>query len=302
MNPLFSERYEDLILVYDLELTDESIDAIPFDAKLGLSHVMLDFCEPQEIQVSRYDYRTVTVDALELAVKELNNRLKKKILDLSSIAYLSESTMPHAFASVFTPHLFDLIELQYAMLSDDPENGKEGFRKEINGVFEDQDLPWLLVDGRLIKIDAKQFEQDLKLKAIEQMQELQDASSAFQSAYDELVKAVEHLDRGDYTDAVINANKSYESVMKVICGENEKSAGALAGLIANDENLNLPDGIDPGAFKEKVLMSLPYIRNHAAAHGAGQRSSQADRALANLAVNLSCALSTFLIQETKDRL
>lgn len=302
MNPLFSERYKDLIYVYDLELTDESIDTVPFDAKLGLSHVMLVFCEPQEIQVSRYDYRTVTVDALELAVKELNNRLKKKILDLSSIAYLPESTMPHAFASVFTPHLFDLIELQYAMLSDDPENGKEGFRKEINGVFEDQNLPWLLVDGRLIKIDAKQFEQDLKLKAIEQMRELQDASPAFQSAYDELVKAVEHLDRGDYTDAVTNANKSYESVMKVICGENKKSAGALAGLIASDEVLNLPDGIDPGIFKEKVLMSLPYIRNHAAAHGAGQSPSQADRALANLAVNLSCALSTFLIQETKDRL
>lgn len=264
---------------------------------------MMDFREPQAVQESRYDKHCVTVDAFELAIGALNDFYDAVVFDPNRLAYSRRGTdCVHALAMASAPVLFDLVEFQYAMLSDDPENGKEGFRKEINGVFEDQDLPWLLVDGRLIKIDAKQFEQDLKLKAIEQMRELQDASPAFQSAYDELVKAVEHLDRGDYTDAVINANKSYESVMKVICGENEKSAGALAGLIASDEVLNLPDGIDPGIFKEKVLMSLPYIRNHAAAHGAGQSPSQADRALANLAVNLSCALSTFLIQETKDRL
>ncbi len=50
------------------------------------------------------------------------------------------------------------------------------------------------------------------------MKELKDADPLYQGAYDELRKAIDFLGRGDYAEAVINAGKSYESVLKVICG------------------------------------------------------------------------------------
>lgn len=48
-------------------------------------------------------------------------------------------------------------------------------------------------------------------------------------------------------------------------------------------------------------MSLPIIRNKAAAHGSGTTGREINGPMANLAVNLACALDTYLIQETTDK-
>ncbi len=48
-----------------------------------------------------------------------------------------------------------MIELQYSELS---INEKIAFQYEINSIFEQNDLPWLLHDGRMNKIDAELFE------------------------------------------------------------------------------------------------------------------------------------------------
>ena len=64
-----------------------------------------------------------------------------------------------------------MIELQYAELS---KNEKIAFQSEINAVFEQDNIPWLLHDGRMIKIDSGQFELDLKVKAISLMQNLKE--------------------------------------------------------------------------------------------------------------------------------
>ena len=50
-------------------------------------------------------------------------------------------------------------------------------------------------------------------------------------------------------------------------------------------------------FREKVLMSLPYIRNNSAAdHGAGAVPIQISKELAKLALNISASLCTYLIE------
>ena len=45
----------------------------------------------------------------------------------------------------------------------------------LDAFFEEYDLPWRMLDGKMIKIDAQQFECDLKAKALAQMHELKDA-------------------------------------------------------------------------------------------------------------------------------
>lgn len=303
MAPLFSRRYEDLLDTEENWLGGDAKGDIPYDAKVRLARVMEDFREPIAIRPNRYDDYTIDTDALSLAISELNGEYDRLIVDLRFMALGSGLDETHALANTYTPHFFDLVELQCEVLSDDSENGKEGFRKEVNAVFRECDVPWLFADGRLVKIDAKQFERDLKLKALETMRELKDTEPRYQGAYDELKKAVEYLGRGDYAEAVTNAAKSYESVLKVICGQSSETSTAneLTRRIVKEGKIVLPQSLGGDAFQSNVLMSLPLIRNKAAAHGAGAAERGLDKPLANLAVNLACALNTYLIQEATSK-
>lgn len=303
MDRLFSERYGELFQDESNWFGGDDDSNVPYNVKVLIARVMEDFREPISIQPNRYDSCTVNTDALDLAISELNEHVGYRVVDLVMACMGSGLDEVHALANVYTPHLFDLIELQYEELSDDAENGKGGFRDEINKVLREQDIPWILVDGRLVKIDPKQFEQDLKLKTFGEMKELKDAYPLYQGAYDELRKAIDFLGRGDYAEAVINAEKSYESVLKVICGpgsETEAANGLVKRLLEADR-LPLPESLKPGAFQGGVLMSLPIIRNKAAAHGSGATGCVVSAPMANLAVNLACALNTYLIQETTDK-
>lgn len=303
MERLFSERYGELFQDESNWFGGDDDSNVPYNVKVLIARVMEDFREPISIQPNRYDSCTVNTDALDLAISELDEHVGYRVVDLDMMRMGSGLDEFHALANVYTPHLFDLIELQYDELSDDAENGKGDFRREINKVFREHGIPWLLVDGRLVKIDPKQFEQDLKLKALNRMEALKDACPLYQGAYDELRKAIDFLGRGDYAEAVINAEKSYESVLKVILGS-EFETGAANGLtkrLLEAGKLPLPEGLKPEAFQSSVLMSLPVIRNKAAAHGSGATGCEMSGPMANLAVNLACALNTYLIQETTDK-
>lgn len=303
MERLFSERYEELLQDEPNWLGGDDDGNIPYNVKALIARIMEDFREPISFQPSRYDSYTVDTDALYLAIEELNEHVDYRVVDLDMMRLGSGLGEVHVLANVYTPHLFDLVELQYEELSDDIENGKGGFRGEINKVLRETDIPWLLVDGRLVKIDPKQFEQDLKLKALSEMKKLKDTDSLYQGAYDELRKAIDFLGRGDYAEAVINAEKSYESVLKVILGSGSETeaASGLTKRLLDAGKLSLPEGLKPEAFQSSVLMSLPIIRNKAAAHGSGATGCEMSRPMANLAVNLACALSTYLIQEKTDK-
>lgn len=303
MERLFSERYGELFQDESNWFGGDDDSNVPYNVKVLIARVMEDFREPISIQPNRYDSCTVNTDALDLAISELDEHVGYRVVDLDMMRMGSGLDEFHALANVYIPHLFDLIELQYDELSDDAENGKGDFHREINKVFREHGIPWLLVDGRLVKIDPKQFEQDLKLKALNRMEALKDACPLYQGAYDELRKAIDFLGRGDYAEAVINAEKSYESVLKVILGS-EFETGAANGLtkrLLEAGKLPLPEGLKPEAFQSSVLMSLPVIRNKAAAHGSGATGCEMSGPMANLAVNLACALNTYLIQETTDK-
>lgn len=276
------------------------MDGIDYDIRRKIAGILLDFREPQSYQPDRYGSLTIETDALISAAERLNEAYGYEAVNfplgmrLGSWGVDEQNRLGSQSASL----VFDLIELLYDELSDSEENGKNDFRAEINSVFSDNDIPWVLVDGRLVKIDSRQFEQDMKRKAAERLNELKDAAPVFQSSYDELVKAIEFLDKGDFAEAVTNAAKSYESTLKVLCNEENAAAGRLVSEIVKRGLLDLPDGMEQKDFESKVLMSLPFIRNRpGAAHGAGAGSGEISRNMANLAVNLACALDTYIADE-----
>lgn len=297
MELIFLQRYEELItteLGYD---TAEFLGEIDYTIIKKIARVLLAFREPVEIPVSRYDSITEKTDALIIAVNRLDD-----VLGYDATSSFSAPGFEYGIVSeednlarLPISWLFSLIELLFDGLS---VTEKEAFRSAINEVFSDNDIPWVLIDGRMVKIDSKQFEQDMKRKAAERLNDLKNTSPAFQSSHGELTKAIEFLNKGDYAEAVTNAAKSYESALKVLCNKENAAAGTLVSEIGKRGLLDLPDGMEQKDFESKVLMSLPFIRNRpGAAHGAGTGTGEISRNMANLAVNLACALDTYIADE-----
>ncbi len=285
---MFHERYADV-----LEQICGDIDCSYNDSLLSVMHT---FSEPIEIHPERYDYGiTFRTDAFKEACDRFNRKMgtdyhigtRHNVFEPDKQDNDSLSVQPIYY-------IFSIIELQFTELSD---NEAKEFTKEINAVFSENNLPWLLTNGKIIKVDAQQFECDLKVKALALMQELKDAEPKFQSAFTELTTAIEELENGDFQSAISNAEKSYESVLKVILGVDAGNANQLTQTY-RDTLLKVPATMQTGGFESQVMKSLPFIRNNSGAdHGAGAKEVVISKPMAKLAVNLAAALDTYLIEE-----
>lgn len=308
---IFAKRYESLIFHgEDHELRDEICGEVDFNIRQKLVEIMKQFSQPITLQCSRYDKDdTKETNAFIYACEQFNEIMDVPYIKVASFPvfdyapsdYINLSTWCLAF-------ILSVAELQYDNLYDyqdedsDPLfpyiiHEKQVFMQAINSFMTENDLPWCMHDGKMIKIDAQQFECDVKAKALAQMQELKDAEPKFQSAYTELTIAVEALEKGDYQSAINNAGKSYESILKVILGADRGNADKLTNQYM-DQLLSVPDTMMKAGFREKVMMSLPYVRNNSGAdHGAGAKEVVITKPMAKLAVNLAAALDTYLIEE-----
>lgn len=294
---IFAKRYKDLVFEAESNnIHDVICGDIDYKIRQRLVSVMEDYAEPIILHPDRYDYdNTEATDAFIYACMQFND-----------IMYVPYIQVPHMgipmsmygggvnLSSYCVAFIFSVAELQYLNLSD---KEKTEYSFALNSFFEEYDIQWRMLDGKMIKIDAQQFECDLKAKALAQMQELKDAEPKFQSAFTELTTAIEALDKSDFQSAINNAGKSYESVLKVILGADRGNADKLTKQYA-DSLLVFPDTMKADGFREKVMMSLPYIRNNSGAdHGAGAKEVVITKPMAKLAVNLAAALDTYLIEE-----
>lgn len=289
---VFSQRYKELVIIGSGIPIDNICGEISPEIKQKLGDILHDFSEPIITHPNRYDTYEVRTSAFELSVQNLG---KHCVVPPNSVPLISLMRDDTAIGALFTPYLFNLIEFQYEELSD---SERVAFCIAISEVFKTNDIPWLLVGGRMIKIDAQQFELDLQQKALEALEELQNVDPKFQSAYSELLQSCTFLETENYSEAVVNAGNSYESVLKVICEVQKGNADKLTSQYITNILTNLPPSMTKQGFREKVMMALPFIRNNSASgHGAGAEVSVISKPLAKLAINLSAAMNTYLIEE-----
>lgn len=291
---VFSQRYSDFIDVGHGESKDFICGEVPYNVKKEIGVVLTQFAEPTILRPNRYDNYEINTNVFQIAVDKLNTIVGFTALNFTKNVFDGYDEID-PIGSLFTPWLFDLIELHYTGLS----NGeKSDFQLAINYAFQNNEIPWLLCDGRLIKIDAQQFEMDLRKKALDKLHELTDSDPRFQAAYDELIKASEFFEKGNYAEAISNSGKSYESILKVITEITKGNADKLTTEYSKKVLCGLPETMSNEGFREKVLMALPFIRNNSSSdHGAGDKPVIISRSLAKLAINICSALNTFLTEE-----
>ncbi len=285
---MFHERYADVL--------DEICGDIDCSYNNSLLSVMHSFSEPIKESYDRYNPTwTRDTNAFDLAIEKFNAKMKSNYhMGIRHNVFEPDKRDDESLSIQPIYYILSIIEIQINELSD---NEAKEYTKEINAVFAENNLPWLLTNGKIIKVDAQQFECDLKAKALAQLQEFKDAEPKFQSAYTELTTAIEALDKGDYQSAINNAEKSYESILKVLLGVDSGNANQLTQAY-RDTLLQVPATMQTGGFEGQVMKSLPFIRNNSGAdHGAGAKSVVISKPMATLAVNLAAALDTYLIEE-----
>lgn len=287
MKKVFSKRYENLIN------DDNFITEFSRDLKIKLTNFLYEFNEPALTRVSRYDSYEIETSAEYEALKVYFDMHGWNSDDISKIDkqwYFTNETF----------ELLDIVELWNDALSD---SEKYPFQTEFNDLMEQFDMPWRLFDGRLIKIDSKQFEQDLRNKALLEMEQLSQMVPEFRNAYLEFLEACNNFTSKDNKYAILNACKSYESVLKVILNMTKGNADLLIKKFVESEYMNsLPSEVKVTGFQEKVLTSLPFLRNNLAGHGNGQEVYEVPDSIAKLSVNLAATLNTYLIDQYKANL
>lgn len=162
---LFSERYKELLKYGDGAPIDKISNKVGARAKNHLAQIMVEFKEPIRRCQSRYDNWVENTDALEEAVRRLN-----RFLDICAVDFCDASlTEEHVLAGIFTPFLFDLIELQYDELS---ANEKFLFKERINQSLQGDNLPFKLSDSGLIGLVAEY--EPLASEALERIHDIQE--------------------------------------------------------------------------------------------------------------------------------
>ena len=143
---LFTARYKELIKIGDGNKVDNICGDIDFRIKKCLASVMIKFAEPAKIKPNRYDNYEVTTDALRLAMERFVTAIGYPAIDLYPVDIFG-NLYEDKLASLFTPYLFDIIELQHKELS---RSEKVDFQQAINASFDKGGVDFVISDNGMV--------------------------------------------------------------------------------------------------------------------------------------------------------
>lgn len=190
----------------------------------------------------------------------------------------------------YPPQLFDALEIFYTFL---PDEGPANFQICFNEIMEESGLSWRMLDGKIISVESAYIQEDITRKAHYLLKD-----SKFPGALEEFEQARINLANGEYKDAVDNANMAVESTMKSILGIEKAKPGELfrkiieSGLVPEYYAGFVKD------FEKNILRCTAIIRNEelGVGHGQGREIKDIPASLAELAVNLSGVLISYLMK------
>ena len=201
-------------------------------------------------------------------------------------------------------HFFDAIEYfcdwlrpdKMGYSSPDKENVYL-FQQKLNTIFEEDNLTWRMMDGRIVKLDSQWVETEIRKKVYDLL-----ASHRFEGPLQEFLEARSSLTSGDSKEAIRQSSLALESTMKGIL---EVDMGKPDELIRKIIATRMIPEYAKGfltALREHILKSPITIRNNekGAGHGQGVEVNDTPLCLAELAVNLSGVLILYLMKKYID--
>lgn len=172
--------------------------------------------------------------------------------------------------------------------------------KELNYRLRQHGLGYEFVDGQIIKKSNELIHQEIVKPALLLLH-----NKKFKGAEDEFLKAFDSYKAGNNKDALMNAQRAFESTMKCICKEKKifyKEEDTSRALVKHlIENGFLPAYQDSFMNNLEQVLSggLPTVRNKEAGHGQEDEVKTVDNTLVEYAIHLAATNIVYLVSLLK---
>ncbi len=172
----------------------------------------------------------------------------------------------------------------------DPEDAIE----ELNARFRQAGFGYQFEAGQIVRVDSQYVHSEVVKPALVLL-----ADPQFEGAQDEFLSAHAHYTAGEHEDAILDANRAFESTMKAICDiedwdyEKARGAGDLVSIICGK-------GLLPRHLIATLQSGLPRVRNEAGGHGQGAAPRETPRYVAGYALHLAAANIVLLVEALKE--
>jgi len=190
-------------------------------------------------------------------------------------------------------NVLDAIEVFESWLAKDR---KAAFTARINSIFDGEESPLRLADGKCLKLDTEFVGVGSTAAALERL-----GLGPFSGAAAEFAEALREQASGDTKHAISEAHKSYESTLKVLTDLNGATADKLTKELIRQGYLDDLSAEFREGFRQSVLMALPFLRNRLAGHGQGADVIEMPKSYGTLALQIAAALQNFLIEKYLER-
>ncbi len=211
-------------------------------------------------------------------------------------------------------NLMDFIDFSFYMFNTEERNidslphMRKGIAKEINVIvdkavkelnyrFKQHNLGYEFVNGEVIRIDNKILHQEVIKPSLKLLYE-----EGFDGAEEEFRKAFEYRRKGDNKNAILEAGKAFESVMKTICDKKgytyNKAKDTAKKLIEILESNNFYPAYmssHMASLRTTLETGLPVVRNKKAGHGQGSVVTPISDEFAEYALNLAATNIVLLV-------
>lgn len=152
-----------------------------------------------------------------------------------------------------------------------------------------------IVKDQIIRVDSKHIYQETIQQVLLLLNDIQ-----FENVDDEYRKAYEELKNGNYEGTLVEANKAFESTMKIICelkGYGLPSKHTASALIAHLRKNSFIENFQDEKFNglAKTLQSISISRNNQAGHGQGIKKRDLSVMFAEYALQITASNILLLI-------
>ncbi len=169
--------------------------------------------------------------------------------------------------------------------------------EELNHRFKESGAGYEYINGEIIQINSKFIHSEITVPAIKLLY-----NEGFEGASEEFMTAHKHFRNKEYKEAINNALKSIESVIKTICNKKNwaynKNAPVkqLIKIIFDNNFISRSLETKFSGIRTTLEAGLPTVRNKNSGHGQGEEKVAVSKELAHYALNLAATNIVFLVE------
>ena len=289
---------------------------IPVSLKTQLILIIFEFCK----QLNNFRFRSVVSDETEILSRKIVNEMRKVVRELNLsggltfdsyqlelLNFLENNDNFYYLMSAyeyFCNYIHEMSEIHpdehgYDVPLDILKNTIDDTINEINFRFKENGVGYQYNrdGGQFISINSELVNQHATTPTLKSL-----TQPRFSTALKELKDAYKNLQSNDHPDALVCANRSYESVMKIIYhgrGWDYPEDGTAKKLIkvAFDKEL-IPKSAEhfTNSLMGVLESSVPTFRNKYGGHGHGVKPKEIPEHLVRFVLNMTTSLIHYLIE------